>query len=419
MQKRELWIALAIFGAAFFLVPAEIRVWVDQHGVTHASNDPSRTPRGAVGPDRVRELWGDEVLGEPLRPEPGATSSEEDRVLRSLRDAVTDLQRGDTAVAVARLEDVLRLDPNRPEAHFHLAMLEGRRGHLDAAEAHLRAFLSAAGEGFDDWRASAQRRLDQLEDERRLMTTPAAKELRLVALAHPAFAIQADSALLEAGGADFASTVGGMLDDARATLAAALGGAVPAEPLGVVLYGKANYLQANAQRFSFQTVGFFDGRIHVISAAHPGGELRGLLVHEYTHALFHERTGGDRPYWLNEGLAELFERSALQRAPLSRTEAAQLRGALGSGSWIPLRRLAPSFTGLSDLEARLAYAESAAAADWLVRHSEASARARLLERIGAGVDFDTALREAVRVDAAGLEAALQRELDASSVAGIY
>ena len=85
-----------------------------------------------------------------------------------------------------------------------------------------RAFLSSAGDGFDDWRASAQRRLDQLDDERRLMTTPAASGLRLVALAHPAFALQADSALLAAGGTEFASTVGGMLYDARGFVGAVL-----------------------------------------------------------------------------------------------------------------------------------------------------------------------------------------------------
>ena len=50
------------------------------------------------------------------------------------------------------------------------------------------------------------------------------------------------------------------------------------KPLRVVVYGKAAYLRAYRQRFSFRTVGFFDGRIHVASAAHPGGELRSLRL---------------------------------------------------------------------------------------------------------------------------------------------
>ncbi len=410
MRIRLALLALAALVAAFFLLPAEIRMWVDERGITHATNDPGKAPADARTPGEVRELWGSEVRGAPLRPERGATSSEADRTQRALRDAVADLQRGDTPLALARLNEVLRREPGRPEAHFHLAMIEGRRGHLDAAEAHLRAFLSSAGEGYDDWRASAERRLQQLDDERRLMDSPAAAELRLVSVAHPDFAIQADSALLEAGGGEFAATVAGILDDARTTVGAALGGIAPAEPLGVVLYGRASYVRAHAHRFSFQTVGFFDGRIHVVSAAHPGGELRGLLVHEYTHALFHEQSGGDRPYWLNEGLAELLERGALRRPPLSRGEETQLRAAIASGEWLPLHRIAPSFTGLTDAEARLAYAIATAAADWLVRHSDAMARGALLRSLGDGVAFDEALRTAAGVDTDGLDAALQREL---------
>ena len=98
-----------------------------------------------------------------------------------MREALVDLQRGDTTLAVGRLHEVLRRDAGRPDAHFYLALIEGRRGNLDAAEAHLRAFLSVAGEGYDEWRASALRRLGQLDDERRLMTEPSPREPRFVA----------------------------------------------------------------------------------------------------------------------------------------------------------------------------------------------------------------------------------------------
>src|SRR5258705_6377089 len=116
------------------------------------------------------------------------------------------------------------------------------------------------------------------------MTSSRAGELRLVGLAHPDFLIQADEALLAAGSSDFARTVARYLDDVRSFVGGQLG-TWPAQPMGVVLYGRASYLKTHGNRFSFQTVGFFDGRIHVVSAAHPAGELRSLLVHEYTHAL--------------------------------------------------------------------------------------------------------------------------------------
>jgi hypothetical protein len=411
VRRLSLWLALAVL--APFLVAAELHVYVDEHGTTHVTDDPSAVPEGrpATDPGDLRLLWGGDVLGEPIPPTLGGSSSDADRQLRSLRAALEDLARGETARAGVLLREVLRQEPNRPEAHFVLAILEGRRGHLDDAELHLRAFLAAAGEGLDSWRASAERRLARIEDERRLMASSQAGPLRLVDLAHPAFRIQADEALLATGSTDFAATVARYLDDVHAFVGQKLG-TKPAEPMGVVLYGRASYVKAHGHRFSFQTVGFFDGRIHVVSAAHPAGELRSLLVHEYTHALFREQTGGDRPYWLNEGLAEWIERASQGRPALSRDERRLLRGAIEQERWLPLSRLAPSFSGLDDGEARLAYAISTAAADWLLRHADAASLARLLAQLGDGVAADEALRAVLRRDSVAIDRAVRGEIQA-------
>ena len=406
--------ALAV-GALCLSAPAgagELHVYVDDRGVVHVTDDPSAVPDDASAPDdreALRGLWGDETTGPPLATPPGASGREADRQVRLLRDAIEDLGRGEPARAAAALRDVLRREPDRPEAHFYLAILEGRRGHLDSAEAHLRAFLSAAGDGMEPWRASAEQRLAHLDDERRLMAAPQAGELRLVDLAHPDFRIQADADLLASGSAQFAGKVGRYLDDARG-LGQRLLATAPAEPMGVVLYGRASYVRTHGHRFSFQTVGFFDGRIHVVSAAHPAGELRTLLVHEYAHGLYRERTGSDRPFWLNEGLAEWLERASQGRPALSRAERGALREAIATGHWIPLRRIAPSFSGLDDTQARLAYGISTAAADWLERHTSPAERAQLLDRLGAGESDDAALRAVVGLDTAGLDAALRAEV---------
>ena len=390
---------------------AELHVWVDEQGTTHVTDDPESVPSGqtASDPGDLPLLWGGDALGEPLPPTFAGGSGDSDRQLRALRSALEDLERGETARAAVQLSEVLRQEPGRAEAHFVLAILEGRRGHLDQAELHLRSFLASVGDRFDDWRASAQRRLAQIEDERALMSSSQAGELRLVALAHPDFRIQADAALLAAGRSDFARTVAGYLDDVRCFVGAKLG-TWPAQPMGVVLYGRAAYLKTHGHRFSFQTVGFFDGRIHVVSAAHPAGELRSLLVHEYTHALFRERTGGDRPYWLNEGLAEWIERESQGRPALSHDERSQLRSAIEEGRWLSLARLAPSFSGLDDNEARLAYSISTAAADWVLRHADARALARLLERLGEGRSADEALRGVLRLDTEAIDRSVRAEI---------
>ena len=342
-------------------------------------------------------------------PERGTTSSEVDRQIRALRTAVADLERGETLRAAVALRQVLAADPSRAEAHFYLGLLEDRRGHWDDAEAYWNAFLELEGGRFGPWRRSVERRLGQLEDERALANPAAQGELELVSLAHPSFHIEADRGLVEAGGAAFGQTVRRYLSDVRHLVDRELGAGSTA-PLGVVLYGRASYAKAHAHRFSFQTMGFFDGRVHAVAGAYPAGELRTLLVHEVTHAVFRERTGGDRPYWLNEGLAEWMERRSQGRPVLTRSERAQLREAIEAGRWIGLERLAPSFSGLDDGEARLAYTIATAAADWIDRSTTAAERAAMLERIGRGEAPDAVFNAVFGHDTAALDAALRAEI---------
>jgi len=399
-----LWSALASGGAG-----AESFVWVDEDGVTRLTNDPAAVPEqepAGDGIDRLRSLWGDERLGPPLPTPVHAQGDEEGRIVRLLRGAVQDLRRGETARAAATLRSVLRMDPRRPEAHWYLALLDRQRGRYERSEDHLRSFLAHAGPALEEWRSSAERRLATLADERRLADPSIDRgALEFVAARSEHFRVQIDSEL-DAGRRQYAATVMRYLEEARQGVADQVG-VVSSEPLGVVFYGKAAYLQAYRHRFSFQTVGFFDGRIHVTSPAHPSGGLRSLLFHEYTHALFREQTGGDRPYWLNEGLAERIERLSRLQPPSTRSERASLRARIEAGSWIPLRRLAPSFSGLSDDDARAAYLQSVVAAEWIEDHTDRDARARLLRRIGEGYSADQALHEAVGLDTDALDEVLQ------------
>ena len=387
-------------------------MWVDAEGQTHITEAESVPPEHREQShddiEELRSLWGDQITGPPVFTPPGATSADADRVVRELREALDDLARGETARASAALQAVLRAEPSRPEAHWYLALLDWQRGRLESSEAHLRAFLAAAGDRFGPWRESAQRRLNRLEDERRLLAPPEGA-LRLVLLESPNFRVQIDDALRAGGAPNFGGRVLRYLDEARGEVGARLG-VFPEEPTGVVLYGKAAYVRAHSARFSFQTVGFFDGRIHVVSAAHPAGELRTLLFHEYTHAVFREQVGSDRPFWLNEGMAELSERASKGQRGLTRTERATLRRQEEAGRWIPLRRLGPSFGGLSDGEARLAYLEASAAAAWIDDHTDRAARAALIGLLGQGRSIDEALRSVLALDTDALDHAVRQEL---------
>ena len=397
------------------LAAAPVYTWVDEQGVTHIADDAAGAPPGArEGRTALRDLWSDGPQGPlPVAPPPTAAKGiEASRSQRIVEGAVADLARGETARASSALEAVLRSDPRLPEPHWYLALLDRERGRYASAEAHLRAFLGLAGDAYEPWRRAAQARLAALADERRLADeAPTQAPASFVDVAHPHFRIQYDSELGRAEPA-YGATVARFLEEAREVVGARLG-AVPEEPMGVVLYGRGAYLRAHRHRFSFQTVGFYDGRIHVVSAAHPEAELRALLFHEYTHAVFREQTGGDRPYWLNEGLAELCERAARGQEGLTRSERSALSQRIDAGTWIPLRRIAPSFSGLGDEDARIAYLEAAAAAHWIDARTQSADRGRILAALGAGRSADAALASALRLDTDGVDRELRRSIRAA------
>jgi len=134
------------------------------------------------------------------------------------------------------------------------------------------------------------------------------------------------------------------------------------------------------------------------------------LFHELTHAFFRERTGSDRPFWLNEGFAELAGRVARGQAGLTRSERETLHQRIEDQAWISLRRLARDFGGLQGADARAAYLISAAAAALVTRHTDVTGRTRLLDRLGAGIRDDVALREGVGLDTEALDATVRAEI---------
>lgn len=416
-------LAALLVGALLGLDPAirpraagadEIRFWVDADGITHFSDDATRAPAHAEAPESegleaLRSVWSDGVVGPAVVSVPGSSGGDADRVQRLLRGAIGDIERGEHARATATLRGVLRLAPRSPEAHWYLAMLARGRGRFDAAETHLKAFLDAAGPELERWRDAARVRLASIADERRL-ADPAGLTgaLELRAIPSRNFRLQVD-AKLGAVSADYAARVLSFLEAARTEVSASIGVA-PLEPLGVVLYGRAAYVREHAHRFSFQTVGFFDGRIHVASPAHPSDALRGVLFHEYTHAVFREQTGGDRPYWLNEGLAEQIERRSRGLATSTRSERSALRANLETGRWIPLREIADGFSGLADARARDAYLQSVVTVAFIESKTDVAARRRLLGRLGEGFSIDQALYEAMGLDTDGLDAAVRSDI---------
>jgi hypothetical protein len=405
---------LLLVGSTASEARAEIRFWVDSAGVTHFSNDDEGVPAGARAIDAgglkpIRTAWHDGLTGPPAGPDRGDSSSTKDRVRRLLRGALADLDRGELARADSTLRGVLRFDSRNPEAPWYLSVLARARGRFARAERHLQAFLDDAGPEFAAWRETAAERLEAIADERMLADPDQlAGPLQLGLIRDENFRVQVDARLGEIS-SDYAARVLGFLNAARLQVSKSIG-VEPLEPLGVVLYGKAAYVRAHAHRFSFQTIGFFDGRIHVASPAHPTESLRGVLFHEYSHAVFREVTGGDRPYWLNEGLAERIERQSRGLSTSTRTERAAMRANIETDSWIPLDSIARSFAGLSDERARDAYLQSVITVGYLHSRTRVDQRRRLLTMIGEGFSVDQALYEVTGMNTRELDLAIQEEI---------
>jgi hypothetical protein len=402
-------ILLAATLAAAGPAAAETYTWVDEDGVTHLTDDPGRAAQSSGASEGRRALQGlwDDPRGTEGFAYAKPMSQAEARRQRVVRGAVEDLGRGETARATAALMSTLRDDPGNPEAHWYLAILDRQRGRYESAKVHLEFFLAAAGPDLEPWRDSASRRLRELKDERQLSENASANSVDAWGgLSDAHFQVYYDPNLGKAS-PDYAQRVIRYLREAREVVGDRLG-AVPAEAMGVVFYGKATYVEAHRHRFSFQTVGFFDGRIHVVSAGHPAGELRALLFHEYAHAVFREQTGGDRPYWLNEGLAEISERASLNRRGLTRSERRALGRRIDAGEWLSLRRLAPSFSGLGDDDARAAYLQSMAAAAWIEGRTDRAGRARMLRLLGEGASDDQAFQSVLGMNTAEIDAALRQ-----------
>jgi hypothetical protein len=397
------------------VVHGEIRFWVDAAGVTHFSNaEKDAMPEDASAVDAeglepIRGAWSDGITGPPLSGDGGDSSAGANRVRRLLRGAIADLDRGEIARADSTLRGVLRLDPRNAEAHWYLAVLARARGRFNNAEQHLRSFLDVAGPEFTSWRQVASARIAAIADERELAdpdTLAGPLQLDLVRDEH--FRVQVDARLGAVSG-DYATRVLGFLGEARSEVSSSIG-VEPLEPLGVVLYGRAAYVRAHAHRFSFQTIGFFDGRIHVASPAHPTDTLRGILFHEYTHAVFREVTGGDRPYWLNEGLAERIERLSRGLSVSTRTERAAIRANIETNAWIPLRAISRSFAGLTNERARDAYLQSVVTVGYIHSRTKVEERRRILQLIGEGFSVDQALHDVMGIDTDGLDLAVQAEI---------
>ena len=175
----------------------------------------------------------------------------------------------------------------------------------------------------------------------------------------------------------------------------------PDGPIPVVLYPDRSYEQEGHVAWS---AGVYDGKIRLPSAGANATSLRfrGVLFHEYAHALFQRATGGKGgPAWLNEGYADV--------AKLVGDPGPAVRCTPDVHSF-QLRALEHSFGRIGNhKQAHLAYLEARHAVEHLVdRHGQAGLRA-IFSELSAGAPFATAFERALHEDYASFAATFDAE----------
>ncbi|MBN1308193.1 MAG: tetratricopeptide repeat protein [Chitinispirillaceae bacterium] len=164
----------------------------------------------------------------------------------------------------------------------------------------------------------------------------------------------------------------------------------PEYPITVILYGENEFREIN--NVPGWVAGLYDGkiRIPIDFSRIPLATLKGIIFHEYTHALIYDLCGAACPVWLNEGIA-MREMNAPGLVAID-----VLRKALSSGTTIPFDRL-NDLTGVwrNAGIAPLAYAQSWIMAEYLFNRWSNNQVKNVLLRFKQGVSFGTVLREAM------------------------
>ena len=177
----------------------------------------------------------------------------------------------------------------------------------------------------------------------------------------------------------------------------------PPESIGVILYTQDAF--SDITKAPGWAGALNDGRIRVPvqGLAAVDGELSRILKHELTHSFIAQKTRSacmglsascaiHAPTWIQEGLAQWME------GQRSGENAAVLVQIYGAGHAFSLSRLEGSWLNMGGDTARYAYAWSLANIEYIVQAGGMGDIDRILDRIGAGMAVEAALKEVLHSD---------------------
>lgn len=166
-------------------------------------------------------------------------------------------------------------------------------------------------------------------------------------------------------------------------------GRYPAAKAPVILYSRKDY--KNITDTPEWSGGVYDGKIRLpiggVTEITP--RIRATLRHEYTHVVIYDMTRGNCPTWLNEGLAEVEGRME-HNPPI-----VELGRAFKNNALLSFRTLEGEFFSLGRKEALLAYEQSYAMANFMVKSYGWHKVQEILLNLGKGMDMEAAVGAAL------------------------
>jgi peptidase MA superfamily protein len=186
----------------------------------------------------------------------------------------------------------------------------------------------------------------------------------------------------------------------------------PQRKISVVIYDPGRFDAAFAGLFRFPAAGFYEGVIRVRGDTGLTEHLARVLHHELVHAALDAAAPTLwLPGWVNEGAAEWFETRTAGQRSLSEGQRAALAQIARAGELHSVTALAtPSFAGMGARPAAIAYLESYALIDFLVRSEGERSLSNFIGQLIQSRNLDRALRRVFRFDSGELQARFVREL---------
>ncbi|MCL4821507.1 MAG: hypothetical protein KJ067_20425 [Vicinamibacteria bacterium] len=182
--------------------------------------------------------------------------------------------------------------------------------------------------------------------------------------------------------------------------------AEPAEPVTVVLETGQAWADERVPEWAAAVNAPEAIRVPTGGVERPSPAMARLLRHELAHSFVTARTGGNCPYWLQEGVSQW-----LEGGDPAREDAAMARR-LRAGKFGAILQLEGPFVAMDEAEAQVAYAQSLSAVAHVLRLVGEEGLVRLLATLGDRVPAEEALPEVLRLSYAEFQRSWEAHLRA-------